>query len=392
MLERYRREIYSCNRCGICRAKYSKGVYYVCPVREHSGGFEPYFGRGRVQVAKGILEGAIGYSDALAEVVYTCLGCESCRQQCGAVEMATGKPLIDPALISRAMREEFVEKEMEPQPLREIDSKVSTDKGLWGHLLESKKKFQERFDLPKKGEFLYFSGCYALKDGKEGEIIIRILQKLGKEVAYLAEAEWCCGMIQYWNGNTRLAREMAQHNMESLAATEAQRVITSCAGCYHTLKDIYPQLMERELPFRVQHLSEYLSELLDEGRVRFEKEISKRVTYHDPCRLGRHSGMYDPPRKVIQAIPGIIFGEMERIREGAFCCGSGIGIVRTCHPDLALSIAQDRIREAELSGAQILVSACPMCIEQLKEAGEKAGTKLECLGLSNLVGDALSIK
>jgi heterodisulfide reductase subunit D len=392
MLEKYRYNVYRCARCGICRAKYTEKVHYVCPVREHTGGFDHYFSRGRLAIASGILEGTLDYSPELVDVLYTCLGCENCREQCGSIDLRNMKPLIDTARIVREMREDAIGRGLEPKIMQEIHSTVSKTKNAFGGSLEEKKKLAKKFELPEKGDTFYFSGCYAVyRDLKESETTIKILKATGAAPAYLSDKEWCCGVMQYWGGNTKVARDMALHNMEALTKAGAKTVITACSGCLDTIKEIYPEIIEEELPFEVIHISEYLADLVDKKAIEFAKTINKTVTYHDPCHLGRHARIFDAPRKVIQSIPGITLKEMERIREASWCCGSGIGTVRALNPDLALAITNDRIEEAVLTGAEILTSACPMCVEQLELAGRISKAKLEYINLPALVAEAMGI-
>ena len=132
MLKRFHKGIYACSRCGICRAKYTETVRYVCPVREHTGGFEHYFGRGRVQIARGIIEEELTYSDALAEVASTCLLCGNCREQCGSFDLKTGNPLVDPAAITRAMRTELFRAGMAIDAHKMLASRIEKDKNSCG--------------------------------------------------------------------------------------------------------------------------------------------------------------------------------------------------------------------------------------------------------------------
>ncbi|MFH2046415.1 MAG: (Fe-S)-binding protein [Pseudomonadota bacterium] len=392
MLEKYRYNVARCARCGICRAKYSEKVHYVCPVREHTGGFEHYFSRGRVAVAAGILEGAIDYSPELVEVLYTCLGCKSCVEQCGSVDMRNGKSLVDTAKIVREMREDAIALGLEPKIMQELHATVSKNKNTFGGSLEEKNKLAKKFELPDKGDTIFFSGCYGVyRDRKEAEATIKILKATGAAPAYLADKEWCCGVMEYWGGNTKVARDMALHNMEALDAAGVKTLVTACSGCLDTIKDIYPEIIEDKLPFKVIHISEYLADLVKKGELKFTKEINKTVTYHDPCHLGRHARIFDAPRKVIESIPGITLKEMERNREASGCCGSGIGAVRALEPDLALAITNDRIKEAVATGAEVLTSACPMCVEQLTLAGRAAKAKLEYINLPALVAEAMGL-
>jgi len=392
MLEKYRYNVYRCTRCGVCRAKYNETVHYVCPVLENTAGFDHYCGRGRIATAKGILEDRFTYSDALIDVVYCCLCCENCREQCGSVDLETGKPLIDTGRIVRAMREEIVKLGKCPKVMSEISRVVSEEKNTFGMSLEKKKDLARKYNLPSAGESLFFSGCYSVfRNPKEADDTIKILKNTGEEIAYLGDEEWCCGVMQYWDGNTGVMRDMVFHNMEVIEKSGAKKIITPCAGCYDTIKDIYPEIIEDDLPFEVVHLSEYLSDLLDDGKLKFEKELNKTVTYHDPCHLGRHAGVYEQPRKVIKAIPGVELVEMERNRNAAFCCGSGIGSVRATHPELALDITHSRVDEALATGAHVVTSACPMCVEQLELSGKKRKLDLEFINLPELVANALGI-
>ncbi len=392
MLEKYRNSVYTCTRCGVCRSKYSDTVHYVCPVLENAGGFDHYCGRGRVATARGVLEGVLEYTEELCENIYSCLCCENCREQCGSIDMVTGKPAIDHAKIVRSMREDIVAQKKAPKAVTELAKIVSDKKNTFGMSLDMKSIFAKKYELPSSGDSIFFSGCYSIfRNSKEAEDTIKILKKTGENIAYLADQEWCCGVMQYWDGNTNVMRDMVFHNMEALEKSGAKRIITSCSGCLDTIRNLYPEIIEDELPFEVVHISEYLASLVKEGDLKFEKELNKKITYHDPCHLGRHAKIYEPPRDVIKAIPGVELVEMERNRGAAFCCGSGIGAVRAIYPDLAMKITNSRIGEALDTGAEVVSSACPMCVEQLELAGKKGKTGLEFINLPELVAKALGV-
>lgn len=393
MLEKYRYNVFRCTRCGLCRQKYSETVHRVCPTREHTGGFEPYFSRGLLSVASGILEKELDYSPEFVEVLYACLTCQNCTEQCASVDMQTFRTLIDTGRIVREMREDAIARGLEPKAMQALNATVSSTKTCAGGSLEDKKRLGEKFKLPQKGKLVYFSGCDAVyPNPEEAEATIKILQATGADPAYLGDKEWCSGATQYWAGNTELAKELALHNIEALTAAGAKTVVTSSASCLNTLKKVYPELAELdELPFEVIHLSEYLAPLVGTRKLKFKNSINKTVTYHDPCQLGRHAKIYDAPRKVIESIPGIKLKEMERIRGASWCCGSGIGVVKTTDPDLALSIATDRHEEAQATGAEILTSACPTCIAQLKLAGSQSKSPMKYMNLPALVAEAMGV-
>jgi len=175
---------------------------------------------------------------------------------------------------------------------------------------------------------------------------------------------------------------MMRHNVEEIKKLGVEKVIFSCAGCYRTFKKDYPA-HGVELGFEVQHISEFLADLVKEGKISF-KELDLSVTYHDPCHLGRHLGVYQAPRNVIQAIPKVKLVEMYRNRFNAWCCGAGGG-VKSGYKDLALETADERIAEAKETGTKVLVTACPFCELNLKDAVKAKQENLEILDLTELL-------
>jgi len=183
-----------------------------------------------------------------------------------------------------------------------------------------------------------------------------------------------------------LAEELARHNMEAFKASEAKQVVTHCAGCYRTLKLDYPERLG-ELSFEVVNAIEVIRDLINDGKLKFKKAELK-ATYHDPCHLGRHAGIYDAPREVVKAIPGVELVEMKRTREASWCCGAGGG-VKSGFSELAVDIAKDRIREAEETEAEYLVTACPFCVRNLKDAAEALDSRIRVKDILELIQERL---
>jgi heterodisulfide reductase subunit D len=215
---------------------------------------------------------------------------------------------------------------------------------------------------------------------------IELLKRGGVEFELMGEDEWCCGSVMLRTGNADMADELREHNVEAFKNHEADLVITSCSGCFKTIKLDYEK-MTGSLDFEVKHVLEILKELIDEGKLKFP-DSNLKVTYHDPCHLGRHSGMYDIPRDILNNIPGLEFVEMSRNRENARCCGAGGG-VRAGYKELSDKMADTRIKEAEETGAEILTSACPFCTFALREAAERNGMKIRVLDLPELLVEIL---
>ncbi|MEM3704058.1 MAG: (Fe-S)-binding protein [Candidatus Bathyarchaeia archaeon] len=390
VLEKYKNSIFRCTRCGTCREKYTENVRLVCPIREVTGGFEHYFARGRVLIARGILEGALKYSTALVESVYTCLGCSNCVEQCGAIDMDTGRPLVDTPAIIRAMRQDIVRAELGPLPtLKEVDSNVEKTRNPFGEALEKRAAWSAGLSLPKRGDTIYFAGCYAsYRFPKTAKATVNILREGGINAVYLGENEWCCGVPELWDGNIALAEEVIKHNVDAIKSAGAKRVVTSCAGCYHALNTDYLEIMG-QLPFEVVHISEIIADLTEKGKIKLPERIEKTLTYHDPCHLGRFEKVYDPPRKALSAIDGAKLVEMVRNKENAWCCGGG-SVVYVAFPDLTAEIAKDRVSEAKEAGAEAIVTACPLCVTVLTPAARRAG--IEVYDLPVIVAKAMGLK
>lgn len=213
---------------------------------------------------------------------------------------------------------------------------------------------------------IYFRGCLSREKLKE---IPRATEKL-LEIANIdykvLEDEGCCGSVLLRTGFVDDALEIMQDTYEDV---KGERVLVSCAGCYMTFKEDYPELLGKKVD--VIHTSHLFQELLKNGKINPSMDLDA-VTYHDPCHLGRHMGEYETPRQVIKSLSKII--EMDSNRENSRCCGAGGG-VRSAFPDLSSEIARMRLEDAVKTGAQRLVTCCPFCIHNLKTAQESPGTR-----------------
>jgi Fe-S oxidoreductase len=244
-------------------------------------------------------------------------------------------------------------------------------------------------------EILYWVGCVASYLTQDtAKTTVKILKYANIDFKMLGVEEGCCGLPLLTIGQQDIFNNVAKSNVEKILNEDVRCLVTSCAGCFRTFRESYPQILG-PLPFKVLHFSEYLEKLINAGDIKFNKEMPVKVTYHDPCHLGRLAGLYDPPRNVIKAIPGVKFVEMEKSRVDSRCCGGGGGI-RFAFPGLSTSIAANRIRsDAAPTGAEILVTACPSCVKNLKDGIVIAETlynigEIEVLDLPELVYRALT--
>ena len=384
-LERVRSEIDKCFRCGYCREtpRPLSGAYLMCPVREELK-FEQYDARGRNLIARALVEGKLDYTQKLIESVYTCCTCGLCTELCPMFQGAK----VDTPKIIRAWREEIVEKGLGPPDiLREVNHTTERNYNPFGKAANERRRWANGIEIARKADVLYFVGCYAsYKQPEIARSAANILTKSNVKFTVLKD-EKCCGLPQMWNGEAKLGEKFVSSNVAAIRETGAKKVVATCPGCYMALRSDYPEITGNALDFEVYHMSEFLADLVDKGGLEFKK-INKRVTYHDPCHLGRYSKIYEQPRKVIEAIPGIEFAEMKRNRADSACCGSGI-VVAPTFPKLSLSIADKRIEEAKDTNAEIIVTTCPSCVTQLKLAARRMRSSIEVVDLVDLVVRAL---
>ena len=248
-------------------------------------------------------------------------------------------------------------------------------------------------DLPREmkktgAKVLLFLGCTASYDINVKQVAvstINILEMLGIDYGVFGKDEKCCGSVMLRMGDREFER-IASDNIKMFHEAGFQTLITSCSGCFKTIKEDYPRV--EKLHFEVMHTVEFLRRLYEEGKLVFRNRVEKKVTYHDPCHLGRAAGVFDDPRFILQAIPGLELVEMPRNREYSRCCGAGGGL-KSGYPDIQNRMSQRRIREAEETGARELVSACPFCYQGLQVGITATDSPLIMRDISFLVEEAL---
>lgn len=347
--------------------------------------FEHYRFRAYTAVGRGILAMRV-FDDLqfpvtkdMVEIVYTCTSCGMCNEIC-----MTFLPLH----AIWALREEFVERGvLRPDPL----VKVSQDIEKYHNSLGAKKSPKILEDVPSTGESIYFAGCYArYRAPRVARATVQVLRTAGINIASLNAEEPCCGFIPGHDGNTRLLEKTADGVIEALKDAGAKRVIVSCSHCFKALKIDYP-LIYGDLPFEVVHVAELFSSLIEEGKIQFKNQINQRITYHDPCFLGRQAKVYEAPRTVLKNIPGVELTEMERYGRWSYCCGSGAKITSLCYPDFARGMTRERLLEGK-EVADTLVTACTTCFYHFREAIQREKMNINLYDLPVLVAEAMGIQ
>jgi len=348
-----------------------------CPSFEYYQ-FRSHTALGRLTLAALVWQKNFPITDDLIKILYTCTGCDMCDEIC-----QTFLPLYS----ILALREEVVEKKIPlPEPLPEINANIENLNNIFGR----KTKAKGLKKLPTEGEDVYFAGCYAnYRLPKIAGATVEILKAAGINVASLGDEERCCGFVSRWSGNRALANKLAQQNVEAMKKAGAKRVILSCAHGYHMWKFEYAKYVG-PLPFEVIHVTELFAELLEKGKIGFNRKIERKMAYHDPCFLGRHCKVYEQPRKVLKSIPGVELVEIERNGKWSYCCGAGAKIALNCYPDFAHATAKERLLEA-MAVADTVVTACPTCFDHMKNVSGSENMELKFYEFPILVAEAMGI-
>ncbi|MGQ9720487.1 MAG: (Fe-S)-binding protein [Candidatus Jordarchaeum sp.] len=383
-----------CTRCGTCHTVYKLKLWErstpdwqpTCPAGEKYG-FEPYFPSGRMWIARGLTEGKLDLDNPkLLKIIYSCTLCGNCEKQCQT-------DILNEHItqIIETLRERAVESEVGPPPKqREFGEWTRNEHNpyLEPHAERLSWLPFDKSELPEKADTVYFVGCTSsYRQKKIAAATANILKKLGTNFTIL-EDEWCCGSPLLRTGQSEIAKTCAEHNIEVLKKAEAKQVITSCAGCYRTLTKDYKEKYGLDYDFKVVHSPELFLSLIESGELELEKPVNMKVTYHDPCHIGRHMNIYDTPREILEKIPGVELVEMERNRENAWCCGAGGG-VKSAFNDLAMFAAEERVKEALKTGADAIVSTCPFCWRNLEDAIEAGNYDLKMYDIVELIWESI---
>jgi heterodisulfide reductase subunit D len=381
-----------CKACTIADAANPKGGFEVgCPAWSAME-WEAYSGGAKLWLARAILDGNYKMDTDIGDLLFRCSTCGQCEEQC-----ENELPTVD---IIEAMRAEAVKAGVGPLDKQIGYSKATeikrnpynedhADRTAW---------VPKEFKLKEKAEVIYFVGCTASYRLQELAVsTMRVMDMLGADVT-VKEDEWCCCSPLIRVGKLDLVKDYVKHNVELFEKAGAKVVVSSCAGCFRTMKRDWPKYYG-PLPFEVKHSVNFIAELIEAGKAKLKPLKGIKATYHDPCHYGRHvahliknrkekAEWFEVPRKILRLLLGDNFVEMPRSKENAWCCGAGGG-ARAQFPDWTLETSIERIKEAEETGATHLVSACPFCETSMQLAIERSGSKLKMVDLIQFVEEAL---
>ena len=401
-------DIATCFRCSLCKMVplpvFKKQEFSnICPINSHYM-FHSYSASGLGYMALALSEGRIKADKDLADIVFSCRTCGYCDMSCNFI-MESKRNEINMTLRETLVREGLAPEEYKRtvQNLKSTGNPAGlthTRAGDWAAGLNIKKLPQQRAGV------LLYAGCLTRYD-KNALLSARKLAKLllhaGVDVGILGDDESCCGLPAHWMGFRDDFTALAEKNVSSFKEAQVKTIVTVCGACLGTLKAKYPKY-GISTGVEVLHGTQLLERLIKRKKIKLTRPLNLKVTYHDPCYLGRQSephqewkgeektvfgqmkytvpprkinygteGVFDPPRAILKSIKGLSFREMYRIREYSHCCGGGGGSAQQ-YEKMSLEAAQDRVKEAREVGADYLVTSCSHCKAQFEKASSSTGS------------------
>jgi heterodisulfide reductase subunit D len=321
-----------------------------------------------------------------SQTFWLCTVCKSCQVRC-----PRGISLTD-AMI--ALKEYATRQGINvPTGMQMLGETVTTKYNISGDENANRQIWSE--NLPhtplgvrprrRRAEVVYFIGCVSSFYPRVYSIpqsLAQVLERADAEFTTMGGDEWCCGYPLYVAGMGDRLAELARHNVRQVRRVEAQRVIFTCPSCYYAWAHLYPEVADVS-GIQLQHATEFLAELLA-GEGLPLGPVEEVVTYHDPCDLGRKSGVYDAPREVLARIPGLEFREIVANRENALCCGGG-GDVEVSDPTVSSGVAGRRLAQVQATGARYVASACQQCKRTLQEGARRHKIRVRAIDVVELV-------
>jgi Fe-S oxidoreductase len=336
-----------CFQCGLCDV--------VCPwnkVRTFS-------------MRKLVREATFGLTEIESEDIWRCTTCGRCPQQC-----PRDVKQIDSGVALRRVATEYGVFPKAVKPVRTVNAGLMAQGNPFGEDREKRAAWAEGLSVnpfTEGMEILYFPGCYLCYDPRSKKVAratATILNKAGADYGILGSKENCCGESIRKTGDEALFKRLARDNIKSFIDNGVKKILVSSPHCYHTFKNEYPDF---KVNFEVIHISQYLFQLVKEGKIEFTKEYGKKVAYHDPCYLGRHNGIFEEPRGILKKVPGLELAELPESRIDSLCCGGGGGRV-WMETQKGERFSDLRMEQAIGVGAEVLVTSCPYCITMFEDS------------------------
>jgi fumarate reductase (CoM/CoB) subunit B len=367
-----------CLTCKVCSG--------YCTVASSFNDVETWSSKGRTLLTRALYAGELQPSPKLTDILYSCSLCGLCFAQCFE-NTQVRKAIMD-------ARHRLVEEKQSPE-LFTATAKNIFEVGDPSGMPSSKRvawtqQLRHKEILPKKADVLYWAGCIvSTRTPNAATALGNLLAQAQVDFSFLGQKEGCCGYVLLAAGLWDEAKENAVRLVERVKETRAETLVTSCAGCYYTFTKLYPEILKVELPCQVLHATQCLESLIREGKI-IPHSLDWRVTYHDPCSLGRHCNVYDAPRSVLKAVPELDLVEMKLSRSRARCCGAGGGLW-SFNNSVAMNSAHERlVKDVASMGVSTLVTTCPTCHLNFRYASVKKSMGIRVYDLSEILELATS--
>ncbi len=356
-----------CYQCGMCDT--------ACP-----------WNRVRKFSPRGIIrQAAFGLSEIEGEDIWRCTTCGNCVQRC-----PRGVEIIK---VQTSLRKIAAGAGITPDPIHVVVASMGAEGNPLGEAQAKRGDWTEGLSVKtftEGTEVLYFSCCYLSYDRRLRKVAAAtasILNKAGVDFGILGAKESCCGESARKTGDEALFKRLARENIKAFIDSGVKKIVVSSPHCYHSFKNEYPEFMAN---FQVMHITQYLLQLMKEGRLKLTKDFAKKVTYHDPCYLGRHNGVFDEPREVLENVPGLQMFEMPDARKDSLCCGGGGGGIWMDRKK-GERFSDIRVKQALDGKADVLVTACPYCIMNFEASTLTldSGEALEIKDITEVIQEAI---
>ncbi|MHB8928440.1 MAG: FAD-binding and (Fe-S)-binding domain-containing protein [Bacillota bacterium] len=379
LAEKLTNAAFACAGCGYC----------VDNCTLHFGvGWESASPRGKWSFLRDYLRGKAQLDQPMVNNFLMCTTCKKCNPVC-MVHLPIQElwDQIRPVLIQDLEQATFPAFEM-------MSASLKTDLNIWAASREERDAWvpeDVRPVIKDKAPVAYWAGCTAsFVESEIAENAVRILKDGGVDFTYLGQDEACCGVPMAVAGLTPEYEMVVKHNLTEMNKRGVKEIVVSCPGCWVGWTHYYPATAKKlGIPYdiKIRHITEVTNELIQQGKLQFKKPINKTISWHDSCHIGRHGGIYEPPREALKAIPGVEYVDCPTNRADGKCCGS----VLTRISDFSVSdrIVADRLDEALGVGAEVLATTCPCCEFQLRVGGDSTGRDLPIIDFSALVAEAL---
>ncbi len=366
-----------CQECKICSG--------YCTVSPSFNNIETWSSKGRTLLIKGLNNGDLILSKKLVDIIYTCSTCGLCFAQC--------VPDLHVHEAITAARHQIAEIGLTPQIFNLTAKNIFETGDPSG--MSPKRRLSwinqiPNLTLPKTAEVLYWVGCtMAIRSPNVAKAVANILNHAKVNFTTLGENEGCCGYVLLKTGLWNEAEKNASTLFEKLKATNAKILVTPCAGCYYTFTRLYPQILDVRMPLEVLHTSQLIEQLIKEGMIE-PKELNVKATYHDPCSLGRHCGVYESPRNVLKAIPKLELVEMLLNRSLARCCGAGGGLW-SYNTEVSMNSAFTRLENDVVPlGVDLMTTCCPACYMNLRYTAIKRAIPVKICDVMEVVEKSIA--